>query len=226
MKNIIITILLILCAITSFAQLDTVTVSAGQYSIHGLNIIDSTIVRQNAGSYSIIYDSRYSTVSVADTVFYIPATSGLDTISNFTRPSGKLAAILLERGGKWKETITVPDDSLIFDVYGSGYSTVIDGADVITGFSIYIDTTNVISKTEWNDSEYWDLIDDNVTLYTDSIVINCDGSAYMLWKNNFLTNGNVYEWYMNITEKAGSTGNLLVIYDTAGGYTTISSTGA
>ena len=132
MKYLIITILLIVSAITSFAQLDTVTVNAGQYSIHGLNVIDSTIVRQNTGSYSIIYDSRYSTVSVADTVFYIPSTSGLDTISNFTRPSGKIAAIVAERGGIWRESITVPDDSLIFDCYGSGDLPVINGADVIS----------------------------------------------------------------------------------------------
>jgi parallel beta-helix repeat protein len=86
---------------------------------------------------------------VVDTIFKIPSTASLDTITNFTRPTGKKAAILLERGANYNGSITVADDSLYFMAHGTGAKPIISGFTEVTEWTQINDTiwesTNAVS---------------------------------------------------------------------------------
>lgn len=96
--------------------------------------------------------SKWGTI-VVDTVFYVNAESGLDTLTNFTRPAKKKAAILFERGGSWNGTITVPSDSIVYCSWGTGSAPVISGFTTVTGWTdegggIYSKVLSVESNPE------------------------------------------------------------------------------
>ena len=102
-----------------------------------------------------------STLAIGQTTYYVSASMGSDsyngqstTVSGSNGPWRTLAAIssrsfkagdviLLRRGDSWTETLTVSSSGISIGAYGSGNDPVINGANVITGWSLYNSSRNI-----------------------------------------------------------------------------------
>ena len=138
MKKYILLMSLIILSMLGYSQLTVDTVYAGQYAIQSIGTTDY-IERFDRDS-KITYDASKSSVTIIDTIFYVPLTASLDTLSNFTKPSGKSMAIVFERGGIWNGTIVVSesgaDGELInYCSYGSGDKPIISGFTDVTAWT-------------------------------------------------------------------------------------------
>lgn len=133
MKKLIFTILILIIAISIKAQINYYTVEPGQYVIYEVGAGDSiTVDRKDTRGGVIAYRNP---ITIVDTIFKVPASASIDTVTNFSRPTGKKAAILFERGATYNGTITVADDSLYFMAYGSGAKPIISGFTTISGWT-------------------------------------------------------------------------------------------
>lgn len=131
----ILTIIFIIFSGYMFAQdMEKVSVGAGQYAVRTLGT-GVTYVDYYATARSIWYHDSISSITVVDTVFYIEKESGLDTVLNFTRPSGEKSAWLLESGGEWRDSLIVADDSTMIGRYGAtGDAPILNGASLISNW--------------------------------------------------------------------------------------------
>lgn len=125
MKNIIFTIFIFLLALNGNAQIQYYPFEAGQYVIFNVGAGDSITVDRREDAPGV--HSYRNPIEVVDTIWKVPSGTSLDTLLNFTRPEGKRAAIGLERGSEYTETIIVADDSLVFFAYGTGVDAVVFG---------------------------------------------------------------------------------------------------
>ena len=77
----------------------------------------------------------------------------------------------------------------------------------------------MLPQSSWSDSTYWDTKENGVTIYADSITIAVGvGEPYYLFLSKviFWTPGKYYTRSITVTENAGSTTNLFVLYDGGG----------
>ena len=102
-----------------------------------------------------------STYAIGQTTYYVSSSMGSDSyngqssaVSGTNGPWRTLAAIsnrsfrpgdiiLLRRGDTWSETLTVSTSGITIGAYGSGSDPVINGANVITGWSLYNSSRNI-----------------------------------------------------------------------------------
>ena len=159
MKKLILIFFVFLSVIVG-AQINTYPVSAGQYAIYNEGSSDTITVDKKYASGGVI--AYRNPIEVVDTIFKVPSTASLDTLSNFIRPVGKRAAIGLERGGEWDGTITVSDDSLLFYAYGSGAKPKIYGSEVITGWELH--SGNIYKATVADEVKQLFLNDDRMQI--------------------------------------------------------------
>jgi parallel beta-helix repeat protein len=143
MKNLI-TILLLFCSVISFGQINYYPFKAGQYLIYNVGATQSiTVDAKQTRAGVVSYRNR---VDVVDTIMSVLSTSSLDTLSTFERPVGKILGISFPDSAVYREQLTVQDDSIVyFTRKTAGNNAVIDGADVISGFTE--ESANLWKKT-------------------------------------------------------------------------------
>lgn len=106
-----------------------------------------------------------SSVGTGAVSYYVDATSGLDTNNGLTQASAwktlnkvsntsftKKSEILLKRGETWNESLTISNNDITVDAYGSGALPILDGAIdsnfVIVATGIYAPVTNIVLATD------------------------------------------------------------------------------
>jgi parallel beta-helix repeat protein len=129
MKKLFVLVLLLIAASATNAQVYT-EVNPGQYAISTYDLGQTVEVEKATRRY---WTYTGSGTLIADTVFYVASGEAMPTITGV--PSNKWVAVLLEGGGVWNTTITVPRNKVIYAKYGSGADPVISGSVKITGWT-------------------------------------------------------------------------------------------